>query len=76
MVYPVLEKERLKRGLSVEALAGEIGICRKTYYNWQRRGGLPRKYLTALSCLFGTSADYLLCRALPSGSLEELLGKE
>lgn len=67
MKYPIIEKERIKNKLTVTELAEKIGICRKTYYNWQKRGCMPQFAVIALAEIFGEPADYLLSRVmLPS----------
>ena len=72
MRYPVVEKERLKRGLTVAELADKLGICRKTYYNWQNRGGMPQRAVVKLSALFGISSDAVLSHVmLPNSNYRE-----
>ena len=61
-MYPNIEAERARKHLSAEQLATELGVTRKTYYNWCKRGKIPQNKLILMSEIFGVSADYLLCR--------------
>ena len=40
--YPNIEAERVSLNLSQEKLVNELGIERKTYYNWLRKGKLQQ----------------------------------
>jgi transcriptional regulator with XRE-family HTH domain len=60
MLYPNIAAERAKRGMSLDALAHELGVTRKTVYNWEQNGRIPQSALTKMADLFQTSADYLL----------------
>lgn len=64
MRYPVIEKERLKNNITVAELSEELGICRKTYYNWQNNGKIPSFAVKKLTEIFGKSSDYLLNRVI------------
>lgn len=76
-MYPNIEAERARRCLSVEQLTAKLGVTRKTYYNWCKRGKIPQNKLVLMSEIFGTSVDYLLCRdtktdsSLGQGTLRE-----
>ena len=59
-IYPNIEAERARNGLSVTELSEKLGICRKTYYNWIGRGQIPQDKLKLMSDLFNVSSDYLL----------------
>lgn len=41
IAYPNIAAERVRRGLSQDDLAKEIGVTRKTIYNWERNGNIP-----------------------------------
>lgn len=60
LLYPNINAERSRKGWSIERLANEMGVTRKTVYNWMVKGKIPQKSLERLSCLFGCSIDYLL----------------
>ena len=60
MRYPNIAAERAKRQMSLEQFAEELGVSRKTVYNWERTGRLPQHALLKMSEMFGCSVDYLL----------------
>lgn len=60
--YPNIEAERVRLNLSQEKLVNELGIERKTYYNWLRKGNIPVCFLSKLADRFDCSVDYLLGR--------------
>lgn len=61
MFYPNIAAERAKRRMSLDAMAAELGVTRKTIYNWENSGNIPQSALEKMSDLFGCSIDYLLC---------------
>lgn len=62
MKYPNIAAERAKRGMSLEVLAKELGVVRKTVYNWEHNGNIPQSALERMSEMFSCSIDYLLSR--------------
>lgn len=60
MFYPNIAAERARHKMTVEALAKELGVTRKTIYNWQNSGKIPQRHVEKMSELFQCSADYLL----------------
>ena len=60
MFYPNIAAERAKRRMSVDALAENLGVTRKTIYNWETAGKIPQAALEKMCDLFGCSMDYLL----------------
>lgn len=60
MFYPNIAAERAKRKMSVDALAVELGVTRKTIYNWETQGKIPQKYVEKMCDLFNCTAAYLL----------------
>ncbi len=60
MKYPNIEAERARRGWSATKLCEQLGVNRKTYYNWTRKGHIPQSKLEKLAELFECSTDYLL----------------
>lgn len=59
-MYPNIDAERARKGLTVSKLVKELGVCRKTYYNWITNGKIPKSKINQMADLFGVSADYLL----------------
>ncbi len=56
-----IEVKRVRNRLTKEELAKKLGVSVKTYYNWiNEETDMPITKLVTLSCLFGTSIDYLL----------------
>ena len=41
MKYPNIEAERARRGISNDALAEQLGVTRKTLFNWMDKGNIP-----------------------------------
>lgn len=60
MRYPNINAERVRLGLSYEDLASQLGVNRKTVYNWIRVGNIPQSALIKMSDLFNSPIDYLL----------------
>lgn len=60
MLYPNIEAERARNGLSYEEMAKRLGVSRKTIYNWLISGNIPQQKLIDMGNLFGCSIDYLL----------------
>ena len=46
--------------MSVDALAENLGVTRKTIYNWESAGKIPQVALEKMADLFGCTIDYLL----------------
>lgn len=56
-----IEAERVRNGLSKEALSKKLGISTKTYYNWiNEETDVPSSALIEMSKIFQTDIDYLL----------------
>ena len=62
MRYPNIAAERARAGLSQAELATQLGVTRKTIYNWETRGNIPASAVLQLADYFGVTADYLLGR--------------
>lgn len=60
MPYPNINAERVRNGLTMEALASKLGVTRKTVYNWMAHGNIPQSKLEAMSAMFHCTIDYLL----------------
>ena len=46
--------------MSVDGLTNQLGVCKKTYYNWLKKGRIPQAMLEKMANLFQCSIDYLL----------------
>lgn len=62
MKYPNIDAERARHNMSLEVLACNLGVTRKTIYNWIKNGHIPQGYLEKMADLFQCSIDYLLGR--------------
>lgn len=62
MKYPNIDAERARRGISNDKLAEDLGVSRKTLYNWLAKGNIPLSALTHMADMFECSIDYLLGR--------------
>ena len=61
--YPNIEAERARRGISNDSFAEEMGVSRKTIFNWMEKGNIPTSALIRMADIFGCSIDYLLGRS-------------
>lgn len=62
-MYPNIEAERVRKGMSQEELIKELGYKeRKTYYNWLNSGNIPESVLIKMADIFNCTIDYLLSR--------------
>lgn len=59
-MYPNIDAERARNGLTIEELSQLLGVTRKTYYNWVKSGNIPQSKIQMMADIFGVSADYLL----------------
>lgn len=62
ILYPNIEAERSRNGMSQNDIAELLGIERKTYYNWLTKGNIPAPVVMKLADTFQCSMDYLLGR--------------
>lgn len=61
MLYPNIEAERARLGMSKEEFARKMGIATKTYYNWiNGTNPIPSDALVKMSQIFRAKTDYLL----------------
>lgn len=60
LIYPNIEAERARKGMTVEELAKLLGVTRKTYYNWISKGKIPQPKIELMSDIFDKTSDYLL----------------
>ena len=61
MMFPNIEAERARRGLTKSELAKRLNISDSTLKNWMcGKTEIPSSKIIELAKLFGTSTDYLL----------------
>ena len=59
-MYPNIEAERARKGMTKEELAKALGVDRKTLRKWVNSGHIPVEKLNEMADLFNCSTDYLL----------------
>lgn len=59
-MYPNIEAERARKGLTRKELAKILDIDRKTLRKWTNFGNIPLAKLNQMADLFGVTTDYLL----------------
>lgn len=63
-LYPNIEAERVRSGLSQEEVIQKLGYKeRKSYHNWLKKGNIPCSVLVKMADMFGCSVDFLLGRS-------------
>lgn len=63
MSYPNIDAERSRMGMTTGDMATQLGVSRKTLYNWMAHGKIPQSKLEKMSILFGCSIEYLLSKS-------------
>jgi len=58
--YPNIDAERARKGISNDTLAAQLGVSRKTLYNWMDKGNIPTSALIQMADTFNCTIDYLL----------------
>lgn len=61
-MYPNIEAERSRNGLTKSDLAKVLGVDRKTLCKWMKNGAIPANKLLKMAEIFNVSTDYLLGR--------------
>lgn len=59
-MYPNIEAERARAGLTKEMLAKKLGVDRKTLRKWVNNGNIPAGKLSEMADIFSCSIEYLL----------------
>lgn len=59
-MYPNIEAERARKGLTRQELADILGVDRKTLRKWVNGGNIPAQKLNLMADFFGCTSDYLL----------------
>ena len=62
MKYPNIEADRARKGISNDSLAEQLGVTRKTLFNWMDKGNIPTSALIQMADMFSCTIDYLLGR--------------
>ena len=63
MIYPNIEAERARAGMTKEGLATALGVSASTMKNWMsNRTEIPASKIVAMATLFNVTTDYLLGR--------------
>lgn len=61
MIYPNIEAERARLGMTKTLFAHKLGVSTKTYYNWiDGINPIPSTYLIKMSNISNKPIDYLL----------------
>ena len=56
-----IETERVRKGLTQEQLASQLGVSHKTYYNWINEvRDIPSRKLQRLAKILDVTMEYLL----------------
>lgn len=59
-VFKNIRAECARNGMSIEELSRNLGIERKTFYNWESKKDLPTRYLVRMANIFNVTIDSLL----------------
>lgn len=60
-MYPNIEAERVRKGMTKVEFVDTLGISLRTYYNWQAgKTAIPSTALKKMASIFGTDIGYLL----------------
>lgn len=59
-VFDNIRAECARKRWSLDELSDKLGIERKTFYNWEKRGDFPISALVRMAELFGVTTDTLL----------------
>ncbi len=60
-MYPNIEAERVRNGMSKAEFAKKLGVSTKTYYNWIKGiNPIPSTYLIKMAKMCNSEIDYLL----------------
>ena len=61
MMYPNMEAERARLGMTKREFAKRLGASTNSYYNWiNGKNPIPSNALIKMSKMCGTSIEYLL----------------
>lgn len=62
VMYPNIAAEQARKSMTRGELAAQLGVSRKTLYNWVLNGNIPQSKLECMAEIFQCSTDYLLGR--------------
>lgn len=58
-MFPNIEAERARHGMTLDDFTRAIGVCRKTYYNWREAGKVPDSKAVEIAELFNVPIEYI-----------------
>lgn len=59
-VFKNIRAECARNSITIEELSRQLGIERKTFYNWEAKKDFPISYLVKMSEIFNVSTDVIL----------------
>jgi len=59
-MYPNIKAEMARKNITQDELVKKLGVCRKTFYSWNKHGNIPLSKLEQMATIFGCTVDYLL----------------
>lgn len=60
IVFDNIRAECARNRITIEELAEQLGIERKTFYNWENKKDFPVSMLKKMADIFGITTDKLL----------------
>lgn len=63
-----IRAEIARRGWTIEQFCGELGIVKRTFYDWESKKDFPVRYALAIADMFGVSLEYVLGVQIPGAS--------
>lgn len=60
-----IRAEITRKGWTIEQFCNELGIVKRTFYDWESKKDFPVKYLLAMAQMFGVSLEYALGVQIP-----------
>ena len=55
-----MRAEITRKGWTIEQFCAELGIVKRTFYDWEAKKDFPVKYLLTMAQMFGVSMEYVL----------------
>lgn len=59
-IFMNIKAETIRRGLTMECVCKAVGIGRRTYYGWRKKGKIPSAYAVKFARFFGIPTDELI----------------
>ena len=57
--------EITRRGWTIEQVCKELGIAKRTFYDWEDKKDFPVSYAVQMAKMFNTSLEYVLNVHIP-----------